>query len=56
MERRGLILSKNILWVTDGGGGIIKALKDRFGTFIKIAIFRNTWQGSTGKRHTDILE
>ena len=31
MERRGLILSKNILWVTDGGKGIIKALKDRFG-------------------------
>jgi transposase-like protein len=31
MERRGLILSKKILFVTDGGSGIIKALKDRFG-------------------------
>ena len=31
LERRGLKLSKRILWVTDGGGGIIKALKDRYG-------------------------
>ena len=31
MERRGLNLTKKILWVTDGGGGIIKALKERFG-------------------------
>ena len=31
MERRGLKLSKRILWVTDGGGGIIKALKNRYG-------------------------
>jgi len=31
MEGRGLKLSKRILWVTDGGGGIIKALKDRYG-------------------------
>ena len=31
LERRGLKLSKRILWVTDGGSGIIKALKDRFG-------------------------
>lgn len=31
MERRGLILSKKIVWVTDGGKGIIKALKDRWG-------------------------
>lgn len=31
MERRGLELSKKILWVTDGGKGIIKALKERFG-------------------------
>lgn len=31
MERRGLILSKKIVWVTDGGKGIIKALKDRCG-------------------------
>jgi len=31
MERRGLTISKKIIWVTDGGTGIIKALKDRFG-------------------------
>ncbi len=31
LERRGLILSDKILWVTDGGKGIIKSLKDRFG-------------------------
>jgi len=31
LELRGLVLSKRILWVTDGGSGIIKALKERFG-------------------------
>lgn len=31
MERRGLSLSKKVLWITDGGGGIIKALRNRFG-------------------------
>jgi len=31
LERRGLKLSKRVLWVTDGGSGIIKALKDRYG-------------------------
>jgi len=31
MERRGLELSKKILWVTDGGRGILKTLKERFG-------------------------
>lgn len=31
MERRGLKISRRIIWVTDGGTGIIKALKDRFG-------------------------
>lgn len=31
LERRHLTLSKNILWITDGGKGIIKTLKDRFG-------------------------
>jgi putative transposase len=31
MERRGLQLSKRVLWVTDGGGGILKALKERYG-------------------------
>lgn len=31
MERRGLKISKKIIWVTDGGKGIIKVLRDRFG-------------------------
>jgi len=31
MQRRGLVISKKVIWVTDGGSGIIKALKDRFG-------------------------
>ena len=31
MQRRGLALSRKIIWVTDGGKGIIKALRDRFG-------------------------
>jgi len=31
MERRGLLVSRKILWVTDGGKGILKTLKDRFG-------------------------
>jgi putative transposase len=31
LENRGLALSKNILFVTDGGTGIIKALRDKFG-------------------------
>ena len=31
MERRGLMLFRKILWVTDGGKGILKALRDRFG-------------------------
>ena len=31
LERRGLKLSKRIIWVTDGGSGVIKALRDRFG-------------------------
>ena len=31
MERRGLVLSRKILWITDGGKGIIKTLKDRYG-------------------------
>jgi transposase-like protein len=31
MERRGLKLPKRVLWVTDGGSGIIKCLKDRYG-------------------------
>jgi len=31
MERRGLVLSKKILWITDGGKGIIKTLKNRYG-------------------------
>lgn len=31
MERRGLALSRKIIWITDGGQGIIKTLKERFG-------------------------
>jgi putative transposase len=31
LERRGLVLSKRILFVTDGGRGLLKALRDRFG-------------------------
>lgn len=31
LERRGLVLGKRILFTTDGGTGIIKALKERFG-------------------------
>jgi len=31
LEFRGLVLAKRILWVTDGGSGILKALKERFG-------------------------
>ena len=31
MERRGLALSRKIIWITDGGAGVIKALKERFG-------------------------
>ena len=31
MEERGLCLSKKTLFITDGGRGVIKALKERFG-------------------------
>ena len=31
MERRGLSISRKVLWITDGGRGIIKELKDRYG-------------------------
>lgn len=31
LERRGLLLSKRIIFVTDGGSGLIKALRERFG-------------------------
>lgn len=31
LQRRGLRLSNKIIWVTDGGKGIIKTLKDSFG-------------------------
>ena len=31
LESRGLKLSRNILFITDGGGGIIKCLKERYG-------------------------
>ena len=31
LERRGLKLVKRIIWITDGGSGVNKSLKDRFG-------------------------
>lgn len=31
LERRSLLISKRIIFVTDGGSGIIKTLRDRFG-------------------------
>jgi len=31
LEQRGLNLTKKVVWVTDGGSGIIKALKEKFG-------------------------
>lgn len=31
LERRGLVLTKKVLFVTDGGSGLIKALRERFG-------------------------
>jgi putative transposase len=31
LERRGLVMSRKIIFVTDGGSGLIKALRDRFG-------------------------
>lgn len=34
LESRGLQLSKEILYVSDGGKGVIKALKDSFGKFL----------------------
>jgi len=31
MERRGLRISRRIIWITDGGSGIIKSLRECFG-------------------------
>ncbi len=31
MELRGLVLSRKVIWITDGGKGIIKALREKFG-------------------------
>src|SRR3989338_6344713 len=31
MESRGLSIHDEVIFITDGGGGIIRALKDRFG-------------------------
>lgn len=31
LERRGLRITRQIIWITDGGKGIIKVLQDRFG-------------------------
>ena len=60
LERRGLKLSKRVLWVTDGGGGIIKALKDRYGkklihqrcTLHKDRNISATCPNATESRHT----
>jgi len=32
LESRGLALSKGVIYITDGGGGIIRALKDQIGS------------------------
>lgn len=32
LERRGLELVNRIIWVTDGGSGVIKSLRDRYGS------------------------
>jgi len=32
LERRGLKLVNRIIWVTDGGSGVIKALRERYGS------------------------
>lgn len=34
LERRGLKLSKRTIFITDGGSGIIKALKNKFGKYL----------------------
>ena len=31
LERRGLKINNDLLWITDGGSGIIKTLRERFG-------------------------
>ena len=31
LQRRGLSISRKVIWITDGGSGIIKALKEKFG-------------------------
>jgi hypothetical protein len=53
LERRGLQVSKKILWATDGGKGIINTLQERFGkklisqryTILKIATPETSGQG-----------
>jgi hypothetical protein len=53
MERRGLQVSKKILWATDGGEGISNTLKERFGkkliyqryTILKTATPETSGQG-----------
>jgi len=69
MERRGLTFSRKILWITDGGKGIIKVLKNRFGKklihqrctisgvpFTKIGISRGIWRSVTAGKHTGVSE
>ena len=32
IQTRGLVLTQKVIWITDGGKGIIKVLRDRFGS------------------------
>ena len=60
LERRGLVLSKRILFVTDGCSGLRKALRERFGKklcingapFIRPEICSGTWRSGTATRPT----
>ena len=59
LERRGLKLSKRVLWVTDGGGGIIKALKDRYGKKLGVLCTKTATSSGpnvTASRHTTFLD
>ena len=60
LERRGLALSRRILFVTDGGRGLRKALRERFGKKVehqrcaihKSRICNGTWRSGTATRPT----
>ncbi|OOO02468.1 MAG: hypothetical protein USCGTAYLOR_01319 [Chromatiales bacterium USCg_Taylor] len=55
LEGRGLVLSKRVLFVTDGGSGLIKALRERFGKKLlhqRCAIHKSrNLQGHLAKRY-----